>query len=341
VVSSVGVIRDAPGLEAPLCQHAAQLGFATHVIDAPGRVNLSAVTSLRSLIVRERIDIVHSHGYKTDLVACLATIGLSCRAVSTPHGWSTQAGLALRIYETLDRMAFPFFDAVAPLSEPLRDELSRWPFFSKRLHLIRNGVDISEIDAVHSPAPEAVAWQAQGDYVIGYIGQLISRKGLDVLLRAFAALDVPAKRLVLVGEGPQRDELESLARALGCADRVQFMGFRTDRLALLKGFDVFALPSRLEGIPRCLMESMAAGIPIVSSDIPGSADLIRPADAGLLFPLDDVAALTASLDRLREPALRESIAARGRQHVVAEYSAASMARQYDALFQRLYPAERA
>lgn len=340
VVSSVGVIRDVPGLAAPLCQQAQALGFQTHLIEAPGRINFAAISGLRRLLIRERIDIVHSHGYKTDLVARLATLGLRCRTVSTPHGWSTQAGLALRLYEALDRLSFPFFDAVVPLSESLRDELQWLPAMGKRLHLIRNGVDISEIDAVTTVAPEAQAWREQGDYVIGYVGQLITRKGLEILLQAFAQLAVPKKRLVLVGEGPQRQALEALARDLGCAGRVSFLGFRADRLSVLKGFDVFALPSRLEGIPRCLMESMAAGIPIVSSDIPGSADLIRPADAGVLVPLDDSAALGAALARLQDPALRQAIADRGRRHVLAEYSAEAMAGKYQQLFATLGRASR-
>ena len=75
--------------------------------------------------------------------------------------------------------------------------------------------------------------------------------------------------------GEQKAELQALARELGIENQVHFLGFRTDRLSLLKGFDVFVLPSTLEGIPRCLMEAMTAGIPIIASDIPGCNDLIK------------------------------------------------------------------
>ncbi len=107
--------------------------------------------------------------------------------------------------------------------------------------------------------------------MVGYIGRLIPAKGLVALLDAFALLDLPSKKLAIVGEGPQREELEAYAAAKGLRECVSFFGFRSDRLAFLKGFDVFVLPSRSEGIPRCLMEAMAASVAVLASDIPGCA----------------------------------------------------------------------
>ena len=338
VEAHVGVIRDAPDLKAPLCGEAARLGLRTHVIDAPGRVNWGAVAQLREYLVANDVHILHTHGYKTDLIGLLATRGTSCRIVSTPHGWSVHAGMALRIYEALDRAVFPFFDAVAPLSDALYSELARSSGTRRKLHLIRNGVDISEIDGVHALAEEASEWKRTGQFVIGYIGQLITRKGLAALLRAFAALPWQDKKLALIGEGEQRAELESLARELGIDRDVTFFGFRGDRLALLKGFDVFVLPSHLEGIPRCLMESMAARVPIVASDIPGCRDLIVPGETGLLFPVDDVEALVARLGECRDPGFRERLARNARVLVDDKYSAASMAAQYRDLYRTLVPA---
>jgi glycosyltransferase involved in cell wall biosynthesis len=332
---SVAVVQDEPGPQAPLYAEALRRGVEAHVLQAFGRVNFSAVSKLRNLIRDRKVDILHTHGYKTDLIGLLAVCGTSCRLITTPHGWSTQAGPKLRLYEALDRMVFPFFDAVVPLSDRLYEGLRKLPFMSRRLHLIRNGVDITEIDAATELAPEALLWRQAGDFVVGYIGQLISRKGLDVLLRSFAALDVPAKRLVLLGDGPQRQELEDLTKQLGIADRVHFLGFRTDRLLYLKAFDVFALPSRLEGIPRCLMESMAAGVAIVASDIPGCADLVTHNRTGLLVPVDAVVPLTLALSRLRDADLRRRLTVAGREHVAAVHSAGAMALQYQQLYEQL------
>jgi glycosyltransferase involved in cell wall biosynthesis len=337
VESIVGVIRDSPGLAAPLCAEAERSGARSHIVEAPGRVNFSAVAQLRAYLLENDVHVLHTHGYKTDLVGLLATRATQCRIVSTPHGWSVQAGLALRIYESLDRLAFPFFDAVVPLSDALHAELAVSRRTRPRLHLIRNGVDISEIDAVQGIAQEVADWKRSGQFVIGYVGQLIARKGLATLLRAFARLPATNKKLALVGEGEQRAELEALAGSLGLGEHVRFFGFRGDRLSLMKGFDVFALPSHLEGIPRCLMESMAAGIPIVATDIPGCRDLVTHGDTGLLFGVDDIDGLVACLEQCRDADTRHRFAERGRALVCAKYSAESMAAQYSDLYRTLVP----
>lgn len=335
VESHVAVIRDEEGLDPPLLKVAAEAGFETHIIDAVGRFNWSAITKLRTLIRSERIDVVHSHGYKTDIAAMLAVRGTGAKAVTTPHGWSVDAGWKLALYEKLDRAIFPRFDAVAPLSEALHSDLYGRIGLSRNLHLIPNGVDISEIDAIADPAPQLTEWREQGDFVVGYIGQLITRKGLPTLIRAFASWGHQAKRLVILGEGDQRATLEALAVELGIADRAHFMGFREDRLAWLKGFDLFVLPSTLEGIPRCLMEAMAARVPIIATDIDGTRDIVIHEQTGLLFPVGDSVALAGWLQHALDPKLRASWVKAARGHVEQHHSGDAMAAQYARLFREV------
>lgn len=337
VESLVGVVFDEPNQDAPLCEVAKSRGFAVRTVQALGKVNWQAATRLRKLLVNEKIDVLHTHGYKTDLIGLLATRGTACKIVTTPHGWSAKdAGLKLRLYEALDRAALPFFDAVVPLSEALFDELRSIPGLGAKLHLVRNGVDIEEIDAVATLDPLMTQWKAAGDLVIGYIGQLIPRKGLDTLLRAFARLRMAGKRLVMIGEGPQRGELEALAASLGVREQVAFLGFRNDRLAFLKGFDLFVLPSQLEGIPRCLMESMAANVPIVATDIPGCRDLVTHDQTGLLFPVGDADALARRIEDYLDEDRRARIRRAARALVTRDYSAQAMARSYQRLYGELF-----
>ena len=115
VDSTVGVIKDDPGLvEIPICRESTAFGLKTVQFESYGKVSFSAVRKIRDFIRAERIDILHSHGYKTDLIGLLATRGTQCRTVATPHGWSTDAGIKLQLYEHLDRLGFYFTDAVAP-----------------------------------------------------------------------------------------------------------------------------------------------------------------------------------------------------------------------------------
>lgn len=337
IESIVGVIRDDGQVGTPpLLDQAATRGLETVSIDAPGRFNPRAISQLRTYLLDQEIDIVHTHFYKSDLIGLLAARGTRCRTVTTPHGWSVDAGFALRVYEKLDRMAFPFFDAIVPLSQDLLDGLSSR--VRLRARLVLNGVDIGEIDAVKDLAPEALAWKGRGEFVIGYIGQLIPRKDLETLLRAFAASqcrDQRSSRLVLVGDGEQRSELQSLAETLGVAERTTFMGYREDRLQLLRGFDVFVLPSRLEGIPRCVMEAMAANVPVIASDIPGSRELLDSGSCGVLVPPGDFMSLASAIDAMMVSADRASLAGVARSRVLEHYSAQAVATQYTAVYEEL------
>lgn len=333
VESWVGVIKDAPELEAPLCTIAAEMGFRTQVFESYGKLSRAAIGQLRQFLLEHEIDILHTHGYKTDLIGCLAARGTPCRIVATPHGWSVNAGIKLQVYETLDRIALLFMDAVAPLSQDLYDGLRKLPGLKRKLHLIENGVDLSEVDAP-SDTPELVRrWHSEGRFVIGYIGQLITRKRIDTLIEAFHRLDHARKQLCLIGDGPQRAQLEALTERLGERGNVAFLGFRDDRIAFLKGFDLFVLPSELEGIPRCLMEATGAAIPVIASDIPGCRDVVLPEQTGLVSIPGDAENLHGQMSRLiHDEALRMRLARAGAERTRERYSAHALAMRYAALY---------
>ena len=141
-------------------------------------------------------------------------------------------------------------------------------------------LDVYKRQAINSIPDQILSWKNDGYFIIGYIGQLITGKGLDILLEAFSKLVIPKKKLILLGGGAQRQDLEEIVSSLEIQNEVAFLGFRDDRLNFLKGFDIFVLPSRSEGIPRCLMEAMAAQVTVIASDIPGCTDLIKHEQTG-------------------------------------------------------------
>lgn len=332
----VAAIRDEPGLEAPICNEAGRHGFNNHVFEFYGRLNFAAVRELRRFIIKKRIDIIHTHGYKTDFVGLLAVRGIKCKIVSTPHGWTQQPDLKLKCYELLDRMIFPFFDVVVPLSEGIFRGLASLPFMKNRLALIENGVDMSEAAAVHETAAEVLSLKEKGGLVLGYVGRLTAGKGLDVLLRAVAEYGESLWQVVIVGEGEERSGLEALAGKLGIGNRVHFFGFRPDRLSFLKGFDMFVLPSRSEGTPRCVMEAMACEIPVMVSDIPGCRLLVTDRETGILFTVDDPAGIAEAVrDMAKDGLLRERLVVNAKKLLEEKFSAARMAREYTTLFLQL------
>lgn len=336
IQSTVGVIQDdAENSLSALCEHAARQGLPVIQFHAPGRMNLKAIQKLRAWLEQENIDVLHTHGYKTDIVGLFAVRKTSCKIISTPHGWSTEDGTMLQVYEILDRLAFAFMDAVVPLSSELLAGLQAWPIPADKLQLITNGVDIDDVRETVA-AVRAETPVSPKKFNVGFIGRLVPQKGVETLLRGFSQADIPGKFLHLVGEGPQRPELEKLAAELMITDRVRFYGYRDDRLALLSAFNVFALCSAREGCPRALLEAMASGVPIVASDVPGCRDLVEHEVNGILFPYENVRALARSLERLAiDNSLTVRLVSTAEKYVESNFSARSMADRYTRLYEGL------
>jgi glycosyltransferase involved in cell wall biosynthesis len=336
IESIVGAINDGDYDDVPLCRMAQSRGFESVVIHGQGKVNLRAVRELRQYIVANRIDILHTHFYKADLIGLLAARGTNCLVMTTPHGWAVRPSPSLWLYERLTKFCFTFMDAVVPLSTGLMQSLKWTPGLSGKRYLIENAVDLSEAKQECALNAELTALRVSGKFILGYVGRLDAGKDLETLLRAMAGDQHPNWHAVLVGAGEHGGQLRAIVAELGIADRVTFTGYREDRMAFLKGFDVFVLPSRSEGIPRCLMEAMAAGIPIVASDIPGCRNLVDGSSTGLLFPVGDEQALRERVVELSDSAERRaSIVDVARQFIETKFSCERMAREYELLYEDL------
>ena len=171
-------------------------------------------------------------------------------------------------------------------------------------------------------------------FVVGAVGRLHRHKGLDVLVRAVAEL--PDARLVLVGDGPERGALDRLAGALGMRSRLTVTGWTEEAGAYLPSFDVVALPSRVEGLPLALLEAMRAGRAVVATAVGSVPDAVVEGRTGLVVPVDDPAALTAALRKLRDdPGLRSRLGAAARDLVCRRFTPAAMAAAYEDVYEEI------
>lgn len=311
---------------------------AVHYLPMRGRFDVRVVNQLVEVIRRRNIHVIHTHGYKSDILGLIAARKAGIKCVSTPHGFSGNVGFKLGAFIRLGTFMLRYFDAVAPLSEELVADMARFNVPKHKTRLIRNGVDLKEIDQTLSELEPVATAEGQTERIIGFIGQLIPRKGIPDLLEVFDQLysDDETLRLQLLGDGRQRDELEAQAASQKSATAIEFLGFRGDRLALLSRFSLFVMTSSLEGIPRCLMEAMAVGVPVVAYDIPGVDQLVEHERTGLLAPLGDKQALIECCQRvLNDAGLASELVRNARQLVEERYSAARMAREYEALFNEM------
>lgn len=325
-------ITDEPGSSDEVLRRSPLPPGQQHRIAMSSKFDLRAVSRLVSLIKQHHIHIIHTHGYKSDILGVIAAKIAGIQSVCTPHGFENAADWRLQTYMWLGGKAFKGFDWVCPLSpDIMQTVLNQYQVPAQRVKLIQNGVDLREVEQamqqVSSPEPRP--------FTIGYIGQLISRKNIKDTIVAFAAFQrqCPQAELLLIGDGDERMQLQALTAELGLSKNIKFLGFRDDRLQLLAQFDCFVMTSSLEGIPRCLMEAMAANVCVTAFNIPGVDALIHHEQTGLLAEFGDVAGLEALWTRLyQQPELKKTLAQQGQAYVYQHFSAGAMAQAYNELY---------
>ncbi|MCL1479011.1 MAG: glycosyltransferase family 4 protein [Marinobacter sp.] len=337
VLCDLAVSDEGAGQDLSVADYYPESAGKVHRLKMHGRFDFRLVGKLCSVIRDRQIDVIHTHGYKSDILGLLAAkrVGIAC--VSTPHGFSGDVGFKLATFIRIGTHMLRYFDRVVPLSEELMDDMKRFKVPESKTLFIRNGVDLTEIDATLASLPKDRELD-KASRIIGFIGQMIPRKGIPDLISVFDQLhqQAPDLRLQLLGDGNQRKDLEHQASRLSSVNAIEFLGFRSDRLELLSNFSLFVMTSSLEGIPRCMMEAMAAGVPVVAYDIPGVDQLVEHGKTGLLAPFgDNVALETCCRQVLDDPELARTLSRNAREMVNRRYSAARMANEYEALFRAL------
>ena len=283
-------------------------GVPVYPIVVPHRGYLRERRAVRRLLEAQRPDIVHTHGYRPDLLDSGIARGMGIPTVTTIHG-SSLMSWRTAVYEAMEYRLARRFDAVLAVSRPLIAELRRVRVPPDRIHLVPNAWDGRS--QLLSRAEARSALGLPGDaFVVGWVGRLIPVKGCDVFLRAVSRLCDPTVHASIIGSGPQRERLDALAAQNGLAGRVHFHGCREGAANLFRAFDVWVLSSRSEGTPMVLFEAMAAGVPIVATEVGGVGDVVSQSEACLVRP-DDPEALAACLQDIRSGRLctRERVAA--------------------------------
>jgi glycosyltransferase involved in cell wall biosynthesis len=207
-----------------------------------------------------------------------------------------------------------------------------------KIVVIPNGVDLRRFRGVQSaPTTPPVELPHSGP-ILGSVARLSPKKGQATLLEAAALVSRrrPDATFVLVGEGPQRAELGAHADRLGLNGRLRFLGPVENPVPLLSRMDIFVLPSHMEGMSNALLEAMAAGRPVVATDVGGNAEVVLDGVTGLLVPPRDPCRMAdALLALLDDPARAGAMGAAGRARVEDHFSAGVMVRRLEGLYREL------
>ncbi len=261
--------------------------------------DISAAVALRRYLRQNGpFDIIHGHSSKGGAVARLASIGLGVPTLYTPHALILMApdisAIKRGVYHLAELVLAQFSTGIITVSPEEARVAASARLGKSRLTMIPNGVGPMELP----PRDEARRNCGMGakEIIIGWVGRLVQNKAPDVMLEALAIAvrTAPRLRVVLIGDGPLKKSLEDLAVRLGVAENVAFMG-EVDARRFLPAFDLFAISSRMEGMPYVALEAMAAGLPIVSTSTGGVELLVKEGDNGMIVPTDDREALAGAL----------------------------------------------
>ncbi len=280
-----------------------ELGLAVDVIPERRRFDLSVLPALRKVIEERSPSIVVTHSVKSHFLLWRSRISRHCPWVAFHHGY-TSTDRKMRVYNRLDRWSLPSADRLITVCRAFARELSR-----------STGVALGNIAVLHNsirqqpPASETEVKDlrsrfgiANDESLILAVGRLSKEKAHIDLLAAFSRLHESnpevKSRLFIVGDGPERGRLEAAADSLGVKDRVVFTGQLSYVWPFYFAADVFALPSHSEGSPNVLLEAMAAGIPIVATEVGGVPEMVEHNQSALLVPASDRPALAAAIARV-------------------------------------------
>jgi glycosyltransferase involved in cell wall biosynthesis len=294
------------------------------VVDIPalGRevaplADLTALAELVRLIRRERPAIVHTHTSKAGFIGRLAAVIARAPAViHQPHGhifYGYYSPRRTAVFTALERQAARWTDRIITLTDRgAQEHLARGIGRAEQYVAVPSGVPTAELRAAAPPRGEARARLGLDPdaFIVVGLGRLVPIKGFDLLARALPALiaQIPAARVLLVGDGAERGHLGAIAASMGVAERLRMTGETTDVASYLAAADVVAVPSRNEGMGRVIVEAMALGLPVVATTVGGIPDVVTDGECGRLVGPEDVDALAAALIELgRDPALRRKL----------------------------------
>lgn len=304
--------------------------------------NWAGALEILAFARREQVQLVHSHGYKGNILLGLLPYPLRrLPVVSTVHGWTSAGGWnRLRLYEWLDALSLRFVDRVVFVSEAMRHHPRLRSLPSAKVAVIANGIPAESAQQENGAVREEIVRFAGQGFSIGAVGRLSPEKGLEHLVDAVADLAGEGRdvRLALLGEGELRRELEQRAADRGIGDRVLFAGYVPDARRYLPSFDLFCMPSLTEGLPLALLEAMAAEVPIIASGVGGIPEALDQGRAGLLVAPGRVAALREAIASvLDEPQPASARAHQARQRLAAVYSSRAMAERYLQVYRQCRP----
>lgn len=291
-------------------------------------------------VLRQRgADVLCTSGYKPDVIGWRAARRAGIPVIAVSHGW-TAATLKVRANELLDRLVLRWMDAVVCVSAAQAKRVRRAMVPRRKIVVIPNAISADAFVAAE-PAYRPLLlkmFPRPPRQIVGAAGRFSPEKNFALFIDAAArvAVEFPDVGFVLFGDGPLRASLTAQIARLNLADRFVLGGFSADLGNFLPLLDLAVLSSTTEGLPVILLETFAAGVPMVATAVGGVPEVLEDGRSGFLVPSGDVAALAGRMmDALRDDDARRAMGAYAREHVRRYFSFTQQVERYQALFARV------
>jgi poly-gamma-glutamate synthesis protein (capsule biosynthesis protein) len=318
----------------PLAEALDPLGVETLPVYVGNRDYRGERRAISALCRQYRPDVLHTHGYRCDVVDGGVGRAEGIPTVSTCHGF-IESDWRGRLHQWLQRRALRKFDAVVAVSEGIRERLLAAGVDAKRVRLVPNAATAVPAAATREEARKLLSLPDKP--LIGWVGRLSPEKGPDVALEAFARLQERNACLVFVGSGRDATQLQARAEVLRVSDRIIWRGAVPDAARFFRAFDAFLLSSRTEGIPMVLLEAMAANVPIVATRVGGVPEVLDSQSA-FLVESEDVDGIAAALGTaLGNPELSRAKSDRARQRLVERFAIEPWLSSYESIYRSVVP----
>jgi glycosyltransferase involved in cell wall biosynthesis len=298
------------------------------------------VGRLVQLLHREQIDILHTHMLQSNIIGCFAArLARVPVRVITRHYTGDAYLNKSKLIQSMDWHTTRSANRIIAVSKGVQDYLTQHSIPLSHTTVIYNGIDLSAFD-IEKKVLTSIPWDSswENGFLIGYVGNLHKYKGHEVLLKALAeALKIePRLRLVCIGEGPQREELENLSVRLGIKDKVLFAGFHKCVPSLLCRIDLYVHPSLWEAFGMAILEAMAAGKAVIGSEVGGIPEVILDGETGILVPSNDTSALARAIIKLSSnKEIRTLMGEQGRKRAEEIFSIRETLIKYQDIYSQL------
>lgn len=313
-----------PDKDNPLVREARSLGLRVETLHEEFRYDPRIFLKLVKLIDKLKLQILDAQTYKPLAVSLFARcLRKNIRIVSWTHGFS-QENLKIRIFGTLEKYLHRFANKTICVSGPFGDILVDRGIPRHKLAIIPNAIGDEEFD--FDPATDQLRTQLKieaNQTVVGAIGRLSPEKGHKFLLKAWPEIIkmVPTAKLVIVGDGPLRQELENLAEQLGIKESVRFAGFRPDGRRFFFLFDVMILPSLDEGLPYVLLEAMIRKVAVIATAVGEIPKVLKHGELGILIAPQNIESISKNtVDLLKNKEKIGNLTLKARLSVLERYS---------------------